>query len=297
MSALIGCTVPTSGVLDAQAGTKIGIRDYFWDQHNPGYLAGYANGRRGILSWKFRTNTGVIPATDISSGKYNTDFNTFLSVVLNLGMYEPVIAVQHEVDAKTAAQSGTPAQLDQALLKCSGLMRNHPLWKNSGAKVGVVLTGYRIADADRAPAFAGPLADCDVIVTDPYATATTTLEQEIADDLAYVAKTYPGKELQFGEWGVPSTKSTRVQEITNFAASLKTAPYAGVTAAYYWEGTGYGVMGTPAQAALVNAIKGSLPANPPTTDWQAKFAALQTSYDKLYAAAISAEGLLAAGVQ
>lgn len=274
-AAMIGCTVDASAVLDAQCGFKVAVRDYFWEGHNPAYLAGYAAGRPGMLSWKLR-NPVAFPATDFTAGKHDAAYNTYLDDALALGMISPVIMLEHETDAAAAAASGTLFELDAALLHGAKLARAHPLWKGSGAKVGVCLTGWKIADLSRGPAFRDAIADADVAVFDPYALLSATLDVEAGPIMDWMAKNFPGKEVQFGEWGIPAGKPGRAAELAATVASFATARYAALSAAYYWNGSGFAVMGTPEQAALVSAIKKSGP-----VDWKAQYDQLMASYNKL----------------
>jgi hypothetical protein len=302
MSVAIGCTVDATAVLDAQCGFKVGVRDYFWEGHNPSYLAGYALGRGGIMSWKFR-GPDVFPANDFAFGAHDAAFNAYLDDLLALGMIFPVSMVEHEADAAAAAASGTEPQLDAALVHGDMVMRKHPLWKPSGAKVGVCLTGYRIADLNRGPAFPLSMAKADVLVFDPYATATATVDDEAGAIMDWCAKNYPGKEVQFGEWGIPVGKPNRSGELAATVAKFNTARYAALSAAYYWNGGGFLIMGSADQPALVTAIKAGGRGWVPTTDWQANYNALVTSFllvqqknARLTTAMVAAQAALSGGL-
>lgn len=279
---LIGCTIDSLAVLDAQVGAKVPLRDYFWDKQNPSYVAGLAKDRPGIMSWKFR-GAGTFPAKNFTAGKYDADFNAYLDDLLALGMLAPVAVTEHEVDAKTAATSGTPAELDAALLHASKLCRAHPLWKSSGAKVGVCLTGYDLVD--RGPLFAAVLADCDVIVLDPYAGPASSEDSVAGPEIDWIVAKYPGKEIQLGEWGIPTGHPNRSQAVTDFVAVLNTPRYKALTAAYYWNGSGFLIMGTADQPALVAAIKASLtPPDPLQGQLNAALAQIVTLQAQLAAA-------------
>lgn len=256
---LVGATADHQQTLETAIGSPLPVvRLYGWLDHIPNLTAGAQS--KLVVSCKFRTSTGPVKATDIIAGRYDKQLTAFADAVSAAPAPGDghVLIFEHEPDAQAAAASGTPDELNTAIVHCLDIAHQRPgIPKITTA---VCLTGY-LPDAYGKP-FTGAIHNADMICFDnPYNRGRRHLNpqgQVLAGPALTWAKTnFPGKPIGITEFGSVAFPN-RAQWIADTLTYLETA---GVQFACYWDShtsdSDFHLTGTADQHVLVDAIQAS----------------------------------------
>lgn len=175
---------------------------------------GYAKfGTRVDLSMKPKRAGKMIPITDVWPGKDTAtvaQIQTWLDVMAALPHREtvpgaeadPYLAVfNHEGDAATAAQGGTPEQIDDAIKFVADMAYATPGFA-SNCMFGVCLTGFQVAK--REPPFHPGLSVSEFGMFDPYlqpGQAWASFDQIVGPIMDYMTAQDPNLYVYLGEFG------------------------------------------------------------------------------------------------
>lgn len=238
------------------------------DNPTPAYWSTLMVGRAWLdTSLKFKLMGKMVLLSDVIAGKYDALIIAYVKFLMLLGKEEGCF--DHEMDAATAAQGGTVAQLNAAVLHANKVAREVPGWNG---QIYVCITGYQVGT--REPLYLPALQDADKIAIDPYPTGNNTVDSVAKPIVKFLSGAFPGKPLMITEWGVPSTNPQQAMEVSNFCTALATDPvYASVQVAEYWNSGGF-ALNPAAMQALASGISASVMSAAPDQQLAAAQAAL-----------------------
>lgn len=301
---LVGSDETNYKAVEAAIGHKVDvIRAYRYKGQNHKSLAQLA--AQGYLvqaSYKFRDGNGTVHATDVSNGVLDSDLDVFDETMETLvkvpqGPHEK--CYEHEEEAKAAAASGTPDQLNAALAHCFGRRKAQAV--AAGLLGAVCWTGWDLLTREIPFRASGKLADR--IWLDPYELAPNgpwaSLVASYGQDFLYLSKVYPGVKVALGEVNAPNTAGPGMQAawMNQGRHDLEAQFGTQVYSACIWQGQG-NLTETPAELALMKNgfFAPGTPISTGTTVTPAQLSALktaQTNYDAAraaYTAALAAYG-------
>lgn len=266
---LIGSDESNYKAVEAAIGRKVNvIRAYrYKGQNHQSLTALAAAGYLVQASYKFRDQNGTVPATAVSQGVMDADLDVFDQVMEKLpkvawGAHEK--CYEHEEEAKAAAASGTPDELNTALAHC--INRRKPQAVAAGLEVAVCWTGWDLLTREVPFRASGKLATR--IWLDPYELAASgnwvSLVASYGQDFNYLAKVYPGIKIGLGEVNAPNTAGAGRQAAwLNQARADLEAQYPQVYSACLWQGGN--LTENAAELALMRSgfFAPSLPPRPP----------------------------------
>jgi hypothetical protein len=239
---LVGSDESNYKTVEAAIGRKVDIiRAYRYRGTNHKTLLDLAAAGYGVwASYKFRdTKTGTIPATSVTSHAIDADLDAFDQTMEQLtrdGVRGPHRkGYEHEEDAKAAAASGNPTQLNAAVTYC--IDRRKTQAKAAGLQTFQCWTGYDLLL--REPLYRVSGNDVDVIMLDPYAgnLPGPSMVASYGQDLNYLRTIYKGKPVCFGEVNAPNTGPAGSQAAwLNQARHDLEAQYPEVDGACLWQG-------------------------------------------------------------
>lgn len=268
------------------------IRAYRYKGQNHASLLALAAAGYGVwASYKFRDGSGTVASTAVTSHALDADLDVFDQTMEQLkrgGRGPHRKGYEHEEDAKAAAASGTPAQLNASVTYC--IDRRKPQAKAAGLQTFQCWTGFDLLL--REPLYRVSGLDVDGYMLDPYELAPTgpwvSLVASYGQDLNYLKATYPN--LQFiclGEVNAPNSGGAGMQAAwLNQARHDLEAQFPAVDGACLWQGGNLSET-----AAELAAMKGGFFAAGTVVDPQ--IAALQAQVASLVAAGTAKDSQIA----
>lgn len=221
-----------SAAVDAAVAAKPPTRLYTTlDTPAPAAWQQIAQGRKTYGSLKPKLGGVIETVADVLAHKWDGQLKAYVQWLMTCGIDE--LEIDHEIDAKTAAAGGTPAQLDQMI----GYIWD--LAASVGWKGGLVtgLTGFD--EVDRGPLFK-PILDraTKIMVDSGYSTAgNPSFADAAGPSLDWLTANYPGKPVVMGEMGCTGYAG-RAAWIAAAGNSILTDPrFAPLTEAIWWDAT------------------------------------------------------------
>lgn len=282
----VGSDTTNYRAVEAATGRKMDrLRAYTWTGNNHGFILALKAAGYGVdVSYKFRFPNGqviqssTIPAAGGHAGAIDADLVLFEKVVAQLGEDDGV-GYEHEEDAKTAAQSGSPAQLNAATTYC--VARGRQAYGHSGVRVFECWTGYDLIHREPQFRLSGQVADD--IMLDLYGVVGTPLLDSYGNDFRYVMQVYPGKGIKLGELNFtpdPAGGMGRAAAMNQIRTDIE-KQFPVVKSACLWQGGGGLTLSQPELVALKTGFFApkTAPTPPPATTTpvdNAKLAQLKT---------------------
>lgn len=237
---LVGSDEQNYKAVEAAIGRKVDIiRAYDRIGSNSSRLTGYAAAGYIVHASKklCLVNGTPVAAKSIPTHAQDADLDSWNAVMdgLKANPNGPHIKiVEHEEDAKTAAGSGVPTDLNAAI---DYFIVRHP--DTAACINGVCWTGYDLLN--REPLYRAAGAKATTHLIDPYELVATgnwaPFIASYGQDLNYLSKIYPDAPIYLGEINAPNTNGVGAQAAwLNQARADLEASYPLVKGASLWQG-------------------------------------------------------------